>query len=419
MAGQSQAANFGGMLSQIGQSIGGMGSAGDGLLQPLRNTFAPTINPNDPESLRRAADYQTRVGHTDQAALLTKQYQLAEAKAEEARKLAQGQAVARAMQQYTQAVASGDQDAIDAAEANAFEVGVTQGKDLTPALAAVEQRTRNAVNQKMAEQEQARLEKERAKVEAEKQAQQQVADAANQAKTQEELDLILKNAPKEVAVQAGEIVSRAEQRIARSVERQQKEAELNTPLDVPPAPPKDFPEGLKKQGTALDVEYKAYMKAVEDYNKKMADPQKTVTVTDRRQLQQRREQYERRLYNLTDRIAIEDYSTQKQRENTYQSRRAMILSKSISKAEVEEWQNDNATGGIFGFGQDKPSYSESVAAIRQQMLTELDNEYGKVPEASEDGADKGEIVTVSSREEIDALPVGTRFTFNGRTGTKT
>lgn len=76
MAGQSQAANLGGMLSQIGGALGSMGGAGDGLLGSIKNTFRPGVDPNDPESLRNASQYQMRVGNTDQATLYTKQAEL-------------------------------------------------------------------------------------------------------------------------------------------------------------------------------------------------------------------------------------------------------------------------------------------------------------------------------------------------------
>lgn len=130
MAGQSQAANLTGMLSQIGATIGSMGSAGDGLLSPIKQSFRPDLDPNDPESLRKAAAYQTGVGETEAGRLYAAQAQeLAEKQRREQEQTRQG-VVARQMATLRQAVQQGEltPEQFAAAEegliANATEAGM-------------------------------------------------------------------------------------------------------------------------------------------------------------------------------------------------------------------------------------------------------------------------------------------------------
>ena len=54
MAGADQSANLGGMLSQMGATLGSMGQAGNGLTRSIEGSFMPGVDPNDPESLRRS-----------------------------------------------------------------------------------------------------------------------------------------------------------------------------------------------------------------------------------------------------------------------------------------------------------------------------------------------------------------------------
>lgn len=105
MSGQSQAVNLGGMLSQIGNTLG-KGIDATALTDPLKQTFRPQVDPNDPASLRQAADYQMRVGNTDQATLYTKQAELMAEKQKEANKLKGQQQVAGLSQAMQNVLAS-------------------------------------------------------------------------------------------------------------------------------------------------------------------------------------------------------------------------------------------------------------------------------------------------------------------------
>ena len=90
MAGQDVSANLGGMLSQIGGTLGSMGQAGQGLMRPIMTSFRPQVNMADPESLRRQAAFYGRVGDTEQQRMFGAQAEtVAEKQQAEAQRIGQ------------------------------------------------------------------------------------------------------------------------------------------------------------------------------------------------------------------------------------------------------------------------------------------------------------------------------------------
>jgi hypothetical protein len=75
----SQAANLTGLLSGIGKTIGEMGGPGNALIDNVRTLNAPSLDPNDPASMRAYADWAMRNGDRQTA----QQYQLAAGKLEQ------------------------------------------------------------------------------------------------------------------------------------------------------------------------------------------------------------------------------------------------------------------------------------------------------------------------------------------------
>ena len=73
MAGIDASANLGGMLSQIGGTLGGMGQAGQGLMRPITMAFRPQVNMTDPESLNRQSQFFGSIGDTQQQELFANQ----------------------------------------------------------------------------------------------------------------------------------------------------------------------------------------------------------------------------------------------------------------------------------------------------------------------------------------------------------
>ena len=65
MAGTSQASNLQGLLTSIGSTVGEMGAPGRAFTQNIRQMAAPSVDPNDPASMKSYADWAMRNG--DQA----------------------------------------------------------------------------------------------------------------------------------------------------------------------------------------------------------------------------------------------------------------------------------------------------------------------------------------------------------------
>ena len=77
MAGRDQSANLGGMMSQIGQTVGSMDDAYAPINDALMRSRAPKYNPEDPESIRRYQQYLIQRGEHGIASNLNHVYESA------------------------------------------------------------------------------------------------------------------------------------------------------------------------------------------------------------------------------------------------------------------------------------------------------------------------------------------------------
>lgn len=151
MAGQSQAANLGGMLSQIGSSMGNMASAGNGLLRPLENTFRPEADPTDIGSMQNLMQWQSGMGRSQEAALTgrtiadmeAKQYR-AQKDAAAAEKKERDERMAKISMGFKNAYANaeGDEEKRNAIRKAAQEFSQREGVDMTVGLNQVDQMDR-------------------------------------------------------------------------------------------------------------------------------------------------------------------------------------------------------------------------------------------------------------------------------------
>ena len=238
MAGRDASANLGGMLSQIGGAIGGMGGAGEGLMRPITTAFRPQLDPTSVESLQRQAAFQGRIGDTEQARLFTGQALALEERnreealaleernreeAEKQRKLREGQERVKALNAFRNAVASGNPQEVSVARANLEAVGQAQGVSVLPQAAAIEsnerQRKTTAATEAAAA-EALRINNLEAGMNA----------AFNAVDSIEQADVILKNAPADVAEQAAKAHKEVVDRITNQQTRADKERDLSEVL---------------------------------------------------------------------------------------------------------------------------------------------------------------------------------------------
>jgi hypothetical protein len=74
MAGSNQSSNISGMLSQIGESIGSMGSTyTDDLNRNIQNISRPIADPTDEKGMMKMANWSAKMGRTDEASMFQRQ----------------------------------------------------------------------------------------------------------------------------------------------------------------------------------------------------------------------------------------------------------------------------------------------------------------------------------------------------------
>jgi hypothetical protein len=325
------------MLSQIGGAIGSMGGAGAGLMRPIMTSFRPQLDPTNVESLQRQAAFQGRIGDTEQQRLFTNQALVLEEKqkeeAEKQRKLREGQAQAKAINAYTNALASEDETAIEAAQAEAMSVGYAQGIDMTPVLSQAENRFYNKKNQAYQEGERARVNKKRAEDAAVEKATQAMAAAFNKARTEEQLNGLLQSAGPLVAEQASILYRNNVARLEADRARAEREAEAGAPIEL-------LDPNLIPSGDAIPDETSANLKKrMEIYNAAAKDANDTVAgkgflpQTTRNNLRSMRSEITSRLNSAIDSVALYDWKLGKAQEEA--DRKAIIDIKNDSFNEDE------------------------------------------------------------------------------------
>ena len=368
MAGQDVSANLGGMLSQIGGTLGSMGQAGQGLMRPIMTSFRPQLDPNSVESLQRQAAFQGRIGDTEQQRLFTNQALVLEEKqkeeAEKQRKLREGQAQAKAINAYTNALASEDEAAIEAAQAEAMSVGYAQGIDITPVLSQAENRFYNKKNQAYQEGERARVNKKRAEDAAVEKATQVMAAAFNKARTEEQLNGLLQSAGPLVAEQASILYRNNVARLEADRARAEREAEAGAPIEsvdinlIPSgdAIPSQTSESLKKQ--------------IEEYNKKVENANNTVAgkgflpQTTRNSLINERAAIQMRLNTIIDRVALDKLAIENRSKFAEQEAIAAIKNDSFN-------QDERTAAKKMPFYESDLTELQAIRRLRNEALISL------------------------------------------------
>jgi len=391
MAGIDASANLGGMLSQIGGTLGGMGQAGQGLMQPIMTSFRPQLDPNSVESLQRQAAFQGRIGDTEQARLFTGQALALEernkAEEEKQRKLAEGQERVKALNAFRNAVASGDANAIATARANLEAVGQTQGTSLLPQAAAIEtneRQTKAAAATAAATVKALRLDNLEAGMRA----------AFNAVDSIEQADTILKNAPAEVSEQAAAAHKQVVDRITSQQKRAEEERNLSVVLPpsfemveqegklvIPSIANLDEPvrNQLNSMAERLDADIKAANEAAA--NGKAIIPQAT-----REALRRRRNNLETEVSKAVLEQAGNEAKAKRQEQVAFRQKAQGELVRNYSDTDVEEAQKDLEAQGY------NVTLTEAENYLRQEAINRL---FKTAPRADDDGV-----------VDLDALQAG-------------
>jgi len=381
MAGRDASANLGGMLSQIGGTLGSMGQAGQGLMQPIMTSFRPQLDPNNVESLQRQAAFQGRIGDTEQARLFTGQALALEERnreeAEKQRKLAEGQERVKALNAFRNAVASGDTNAIVTARANLEAVGQTQGTSLLPQAASIEsneRQTKAAAATAAATAESLRLDNLEAGMRA----------AFNAVDSIEQADVILKNAPADVSQQA----AAAHKQVVDRITGQQKRAEEERNLSVV-LPPSfktveqegklvipsiaDLNEPVRNQLNGMAQRLDADIKAA---NEAAANGKAIIPQATREALRRRRNNLETEVSKAVLEQAGNEAKAKRQEQLDFRQKAQAELVRNYSDTDAEEAKKDLEAKGYT------VTLTEAENYLRQEAINRL---FKTAPRADDDG----------------------------------
>jgi len=343
MAGQDVSANLGGMLSQIGGTIGGMGAASQGLMRPIMTAFRPNVDIADPESLRKQAAFYGRVGDTEQQRMYTGQALALEERnrveAERKRKLEEGQARVAAINAYGRAVASGDATAISAALEEANRVGKEQGIVMTPFIDAEDARVVRKKREQETNEDRAYTLEERARVKTDREALDALATKLLTANSIDAVNQALEGLSPSISVRATQLRDSAVNRINGQLDRERSEAALKAPLDkidssILPAEADIAPE-LR---TGFNNAVAAFNKRIEQLNQDIANGE-AIYPGQKQQLQQQRAALEARIYRETDGAINRKYAEEQSNERTLQRALDRIATDNFSKQERDAVRN--------------------------------------------------------------------------------
>lgn len=362
MAGSDQSVNLGGMLSDIGKTVGSMGDAYKPVIQ---GATKPRGDMNDPMHLQNLAQWASSNGDSAMASQYMQEARRisAERKADNQRvvKEAKDRAVNTAVSAYNTALMTGDPDKIQEAYDEAVRVGNDTGRTTVNAITQLEgaQRQRD---------EAAYVDGQRQKAAAEEGFVADFGSKITADMTAEEIQQKVDAVAPQFKEQAQTLASRQiafNNQVAKDKERN---ADLSTPVTT------DFASSS--------------IEAIEDPNVKASFKERLNTLekpegwdgeTWATQSQRRRHQ------TLVDALATEAFKAgtgemlnksrvERQRQETIANGAAVVARQAVSNADIEAWKSANPdkdvrdSSGVWDLDRNNISYAEVKSIIRQERM---------------------------------------------------
>tara|TARA_R100000951_G_scaffold32940_2_gene28003 strand:+ start:1236 stop:2744 length:1509 start_codon:yes stop_codon:yes gene_type:complete len=407
MAGQSQAANLGGMLSQIGNTLGTSVDS-ENYVRGTQNMFRPDVEADDIEGQRQLMNWQTKLGRTDEARNTLLGINTLEEKQKEEKAKREGQARAAGVAEYQKALKGVDVEAIASAEDALYKLGEVQGIDVTNLLAGVEQRAYAASDQEYQEKERLRLADERALEAKEKKDNDALAVAFGQANTIEEADAFLKGAPASSAILAQQLYNSAETRITNGITRDREEAQMKAPMQNVSI---TFPKGLS---TDLQGKFKQERekldKDIDALNQKIERGEILYGSEGRQTLLARRRSLEDRVAAEGDRLIVaRDEERRKAEKETAKQIRDLEKLKRAPLSNTGVDSLAKAIAGVDKKGKPNPVTTEHIVAARAQLREIRNNDYDKGIEYLKNPEGDEEGVIDLGWPELDTVVDGMRY----------
>lgn len=362
MAGSDQSVNLGGMLGDIGKTVGSMGDAYKPVMQAATK---PRGSMDDPAHLRNLAQWASSNGDSTMASQYMQEARRigTERKAanEKVVKEAKDRAVNTSVSAYNTALMSGDPDQIQEAYDEAVRVGNDTGRNTINAVTQLEgaQRQRD---------EAAYVEGKRAKAAAEEGFVKDFGSKITGDMTAKQIQQKVDAAPPQFREQAQTLASRQvtfNNQVAKDGERN---ADLSTPVAT------DFATSsvASIKDAAVRASFESRLETLE--KPEGWDGETWATSVQRRRYEAQVDSLAKEAFKAgTDEMILEGRAERDRSENI-ENGAAVVARQAVSNSDIEAWKAANpdkdVTDGSEWFDRDSNnvSYSEVKSLIRQERM---------------------------------------------------
>ena len=388
MAGQDQSQNLGGMLSEIGKTVGSMGSSLNPLLQAATK---PRGDMNDPAHLSNLAQWASANGDTAAASMYMTQARDAKAEGrveeERLRKETKAKAAGAATMQYKTALESGVAGDIEKAESALIANAAALGYDPLDRLNAAHDNVRRAKDEAYAEGERTRVAQERAFTES-------FSGKMNSTTDADAIQDAVNQAPAEMQPAAQRAATARLQFLEGVSAREARESENLQIVDASITIPTSLPATLQTQYKAEVAQLEKDIEAGKNADGKTWEP------SVRRALQNRRDRLAEKIGDtlVRDVLRQEEEARAEARawEKEYQDASGAIPTKDQAKEIRKDLESADAGEGpegfaIFGEGTKRVTEEQVIEYHRNGLRTAL--------EPFRPGGVKAEAVSVASTED--------------------
>jgi hypothetical protein len=396
MAGQDQSRQLGGMLSQIGETVG----QGAQAFAPVMNAaMKPRGDMNDPAHLQALAQWASSTGDQQGAAMYMQQAQQLRS---EQKRASDATMLNGATAQYKAARESGDAKAIAEAEQGVIDASNATGSDAHARLDAVQSSLSRA-------EEAAYVQGERQAAAEEKKALEDFTKQLNSVTDAADIQAIVEGADEKVAPVAQRAATARLAYLEAQTVRQERDALNEKDVTIDLTINKDLPP-------AIVAAHEAELKGLEARAEAGFVNGTWNTPTMRQEIVDAREALAKKIYGATYSKEMQDYSVETARLRDYngKSSRVAISTPTTKQAaeikkelqEASEAANEAASelpDLLKGWeGSDTITVEAINAEFRRQQMVALDAEFNDVLPPT------GEQKTYTP-EEAAKLPKGTKF----------
>lgn len=372
MAGSDQSVNLSGMLSQMNNTIGQMGEQNGKLLGGvIANANMPEVDPSNPQSMYKYAEWARRNGKPQEAMMMQQQAHAAE---KEMRAKAMQQAKAGMVGKYHTAVKSGEgeQEAYD----NLVKFGANAGEDMTRLVDQIDAGERARQDQEWQATQQAKATK--------RENAQQMALGAMAGKTESEIETAISSAPEEFRDIYQEVGRREIAFQSELQKSKDRKADIKTPLDTT-----GVDSAIKQvENPELSKRFTAEKAQLEESkgNYWNAERKEWHSPESKRAWEREVSKLHRSAWDAVTREVINKENRVLDEEADFQRAIGKARGAKVTETEIANWQEANDAWNTW-----EPSREEAIAGVIAEREKGVREAYDRVERVAAEGYTIGQI----------------------------